>query len=317
MTTLTTLPLVQASQHLEVLFQKMQTAWESLGYTNSLYDDLVKKKPSIEQEKTKGILVYDNKEGKEIPCGIGILEYSNKKYGTLILYCTEPEYRKPLVDALVASNELIGGCVELIQLENTFEYRDHFIEHDYFEKERQRMIFEFNDPFPKPEPKGSVQFEPLTLENCVTVGEVSNAAHNRRREIEGYYDFSTPELRANMARQMRENKFGNEAEGLCLLMHYNNEPAGICDVVDSKIWQYNKIAWIMDITIHPSFQGMGLGLYLLQHVMHTAYEQNFPAIGLAVTLSNTNALKLYEDMNFEQREFFVEIISKKWESHAV
>ncbi|MBY6065102.1 ribosomal-protein-alanine N-acetyltransferase [Pseudidiomarina sediminum] len=56
---------------------------------------------------------------------------------------------------------------------------------------------------------------------------------------------------------------------------------------------------LMDIAVHPSFQGQGIGRQLLAHLLAQA-TQSKATVFLEVRVSNTAAIKLYVKLGFQQ-----------------
>jgi ribosomal-protein-alanine N-acetyltransferase len=59
-------------------------------------------------------------------------------------------------------------------------------------------------------------------------------------------------------------------------------------------------AHLLNITVHPRFQGRGLGLALLEHLMRRARELNAGECFLEVRASNQSAYRLYERYGFNE-----------------
>tara|TARA_A100000164_G_C21300629_1_gene493130 strand:- start:184 stop:471 length:288 start_codon:yes stop_codon:yes gene_type:complete len=90
-------------------------------------------------------------------------------------------------------------------------------------------------------------------------------------------------------------------------MFDRDQPVGVIEVVHLNSWDMD-IGWIMDISLIPEKQGIGLGKHLLQESLHQLYKAGYKNAGLGVTLSNKNAHQLYLKMGFVEYEYFAEII---------
>ncbi|MFA5628429.1 MAG: ribosomal protein S18-alanine N-acetyltransferase [Thiohalomonadaceae bacterium] len=59
-------------------------------------------------------------------------------------------------------------------------------------------------------------------------------------------------------------------------------------------------AHILNISIHPDFQGQGLGRELLQHLLERARSHGADTVFLEVRPSNKTAVQLYDSTGFNQ-----------------
>jgi len=59
-------------------------------------------------------------------------------------------------------------------------------------------------------------------------------------------------------------------------------------------------AHILNICVHPDFQGQGIGRKLLTHLLEIVLEHNVDTIFLEVRPTNFSAIKLYLDMGFDE-----------------
>jgi ribosomal protein S18 acetylase RimI-like enzyme len=136
---------------------------------------------------------------------------------------------------------------------------------------------------------------------------ISFNAHKHRINIECYDVYASIEKRTEFARELRSNIHGTSINEASLLMHYNETPIGLIEVVHTKHVELN-MGWIMDIALLPEYQGMGLGKYLIKNSMNQLYNIGYTAAGLGVTLTNKNAHETYKSLGFEDYEVFIEII---------
>lgn len=59
-------------------------------------------------------------------------------------------------------------------------------------------------------------------------------------------------------------------------------------------------AHVLNISVHPEFQGLGLGRELMAHLLDTARNRGADTVFLEVRPSNRAAVHLYESMGFNQ-----------------
>jgi len=270
---------------LEPLFQSIDKVWVTdYKQTQSIMPDLTQKRDNIYSGTVKGIIGYVD----DVPSSLALFDVPNGYYGSLLLFTIDPNIRVDLIREIVSRQLNKGIVLELIQFIDGFDFRDAFLDFGFQEKERQRMLYKIENP-PEFDARPEVIFDALSEDTAATVGLISHNAHEIRKNIEGYRDFSSPELRANMAKRMRQGHYGTPVDNASVLMHFKGEPAGICDVVEIECWGYKRIAWIMDVAILPDFQGYGLGKHLIQKVISEVAQAGIPAVGLGVTLSNERA----------------------------
>ena len=155
----------------------------------------------------------------------------------------------------------------------------------------------------------NITFQSLTEKENDICGDISYNAHKHRLHIERYDVYSSPQNRAGFAHDLRNQKHGKTVDEACLLMKSNETPIGIIEMVHVKNWN-KKVGWIMDVALHPDYQGMGLGKHLIEKSLSNLYHSGYETAGLGVTLTNKNAHQLYESLGFEDYEFFVEIMGQ-------
>jgi ribosomal-protein-alanine N-acetyltransferase len=59
-------------------------------------------------------------------------------------------------------------------------------------------------------------------------------------------------------------------------------------------------AHILNLCVHPTWQHAGYGKHILEHLLSLAKEQDVQTVFLDVRLSNEIAIKLYDQMGFNQ-----------------
>ncbi|MBT5855254.1 GNAT family N-acetyltransferase [bacterium] len=296
-------PLIANIDHLETLFDEMDRQWLAHGQTASLKPELEKKREMILKREIDGIIGFE----EDSPVALAWVDLPNGCYGNAVVHCTRPELEPPLIQALHETGLLTGNVVELVQIVKGFSYRDAFIALGYKEKERQRMTIELKD-YPEPEPLEGVVCDVITEESVPNIAQISHMAHDTRKHIEGYRDFSSIASRSNMASKMRAGDYGAPLQSACLHLTYNGTPAAIVDVLDIEFWGESHVAWIMDVAVIPEYQGFGLAQYMIKKSLHEASKAGSTISALAVTLSNKPAVRLYESLGYECVEYFVEII---------
>lgn len=231
-TSVTFYPIKAHLSALDVLLKDMEKRWLELGQGESILPELIKKKVLIKSGKIKGYIGLE----KDKPVCVAWADLPHGSYGNMVVHAIKPRYQIPLVEQILSSGMVKGTVVELVQLVAGFEYRDAFCSVGFHEKERQRMIFEYDGVYQAPDISENVTFTPLSSDTVEAVGNISFAAHDIRSNIEGYYDFATPEQRSNMAKRLRDGKYGKTVDSACIMMAYDGEDAGLCDVIEMSCW---------------------------------------------------------------------------------
>ena len=81
----------------------------------------------------------------------------------------------------------------------------------------------------------------------------------------------------------------------CWLCQFNSEVIGHC-VMSVAVGESH----ILNLAIHPEYQGQGLGRRLLDHMLDIARRHHATSIFLEVRVSNRAAAALYDSMGFNE-----------------
>ena len=241
--------------------------------------------------------------------GLGVIELLDVNYGNLILHTIEADHEAYFAHFIAKEGLITNNILELIQFRNSFSYRDEFIRMGYREKERVRMIHKNIASFKGIQAEENTSFKEITENDCETCGTISYHSHKHRINIECYDVYSSIEKRTKFCLDLRNKKHGKSIDPACLLLNYKDIPVGVIDITHVTNLE-TDIGWIMDISLLPDYQGMGLGKHLLEYALGKLNETGYEQAGLGVTLSNKNAHELYKKIGFEEYDFFVEIIAR-------
>jgi len=327
-------PLHTAVAQLDVILDDMERAWKETGRPQSIRPQLELKREEIRQRKVRGTMVFEGGQ----PAGLAWTDLPHGNYGSILLHTLGPEHRAALAQVCVQQGLMNNLVLELIQLRPGDEYRQAFVGMGLREKLRQKMALalepgpqapsapehgptrtDTDSPVPQaPESPGgrgvwpsAPTFEPLGLEHSEIAGQISHAAHGVSQDLEGYPDFESPATCAALLRRILQGLFGEVVCPASLLARYQGEPAGVCLVVGIPGWGYPKVAWLLDMVVRPDFHGRGLGRIMLRQCLRGVASARIPITGLAVTMSNGPALRLYEKAGFQPVETFYEYIGPR------
>lgn len=97
-------------------------------------------------------------------------------------------------------------------------------------------------------------------------------------------------------------------ENSILLKRDNNNITGFCCV---SIYNEGTTLWIRELAVLPEMQGRGIGRALLTQALQYGISENAVKAFLAVDIENHNAIHLYKNMGFIQKENEIEIQMSK------
>lgn len=298
-------PLASFIERLDVLFDDMDRAWKALGRPGSIRPHLESKREAIRRGQLCGLL---GMEGGR-PMAISWVDLPHGNYGTVLFHTLREQDQASVAEACVRAKLLDGRVVELAQFHPGEGYRKGLRKMGLQEHFRQKMALGLDQPLPSEPPLlPEANFEPLQAEHAEIISEISCAAHALSRDLEGYPDFATPPRRAALERAIFSGLFGQVLGRASLLLRYAGEPVGACLVVGLSGWGYERVAWVLDMTVRPDFHGKGLGRAMLIRSLRGMVEESVPIAGLAVTQTNRHAVRLYEKTGFKTVEQFYEYI---------
>ncbi|AKP63843.1 acetyltransferase [Levilactobacillus koreensis JCM 16448] len=93
------------------------------------------------------------------------------------------------------------------------------------------------------------------------------------------------------------NELRREKDRLYLVIRKNDK---LLAFIGSTFDERTRDAHITNIAVLPEFQSRGLGRFLMGVMIKKAKQLNYKSVSLEVRVSNSNAQKLYRDLDFEQ-----------------
>jgi ribosomal protein S18 acetylase RimI-like enzyme len=303
-TTITYKPLKDSLDSLSDLIKSIEEYWKNAGYENDILPYLEDRIKDVKEGKAFGVVGFEI--GNPQAVSLAWVTIPNSIYGTILLHSTKPEYQKDLTTVI---GGVLGHTIcEIISFGAPDLYLDGFEQIGFRSKFRQRMglkteemtNLEINIP--------EAKLYPLSPEQAESVGYMSCVSHLDRKDMEGYIDYSTPELCAKHKKELMLGKFGPMITGSSWYVTYKDKPAGSIMVLDIACWGYDHMGWIFDIALMPEFQGKGLGKLLIAEACKGIKAAGLPMLGLAVTYTNEKARLLYEKMGFLVYEDYYEVL---------
>lgn len=142
--------------------------------------------------------------------------------------------------------------------------------------------------------------------------------HINPRIEEISYAFATPtqaELLADISQACRGQSRGFNGETAewftewmagdqVLVKTVDSKPVGFCCV---SIYNEGTTLWVRELAVHPSHQGNGYAKELLETALRYGAQKGANKGFLAVDVENHNAIYLYKQYGFIQKEFELEI----------
>lgn len=154
-----------------------------------------------------------------------------------------------------------------------------------------------------PVPPGPLRLEPLTASDvertCQRLGEIALAAYPSTHPDHAHADVE--QAAGEIAAIGRGELLGPLLDVSRLAMH-GHDAVGACLVVDRPGRAPEGGPWVIDLFRDPAAQVRGVGRALLTASMTAASTAGLPSLSLAVSHSNTAALRLYSSLGFDDAE---------------
>ncbi len=295
---------------MQVLWPSIEETWKKRGGLTDIVPTLLERldKP----EKLSGRILYAN----EVPVAVFWVEKLTQNYGNVFFHSSHPAFRKALVEGLFKTDCINGVYAELIYFEDTLDYRKLMINSHAYENARQRMGRFLTDFTLQNEPDARITYQPTTEEMTPLIAPISAAGHCMSRDYVGYTGLENAESRAALQAQVFSGFYGPVATDASLAMYYDGKLIGSVLIVEIACWGYDKVPWVFDISIDAAYQGKGLGLALMIESMQRLKALDYSVIGLAVTITNSAALHIYEKLDFMITDPFTEYLFPNPEAHT-
>lgn len=303
---LTTQNLKSALQFTDYFLDAIQQTWIDRGFDVEVKDLLREKilKSASEQEKIYGLVLFD----KVLPVGIAWVENNTGKYGNIVLFCTNPAYRKQLIDSCLSAGYFNGVLLEIVTIEDTTEYHNYLNTLNLVKNSRKRMCYWLDEGNEISIKDHNFTFREMKQNDLDITGQMSYDAHKISKDYEMYPDLNDPIKRIELEKKVFNGLYGPIITPASLLLLEGDEVVASCFMIEVKCWGYDKVPWVFDLVVKPEHHGKGIGRILMSESLNKCLELNYPVCGLAVTLSNTYALRLYESLNFQHVDEFFEYI---------
>lgn len=161
--------------------------------------------------------------------------------------------------------------------------------------------------------------------------EIAELLYRTDPYIYPYWFSSLDNCKKELSKLLLEDKFFFNINNLYIMIdNYNNRIIGVICVVDKDVdlnYDYDKLekvnkryeftinnyikelikevknaqfAYISNVCVHPDYRGKHVGSMMLKHVIEICKKEYFEEIALDVIADNFGAIKLYQNLGFEQ-----------------
>ena len=105
----------------------------------------------------------------------------------------------------------------------------------------------------------------------------------------------------NLQKRLQQKQF------IVYVAELNSSIAGfISCVVFTSFWECQKQGLIVDLFVHPAYQGKGVGSKLLETLVKKADAENIVELHVSTKSENIKAQKLYRKFGFTGEQFLLE-----------
>ncbi|RAP32112.1 hypothetical protein DID76_01370 [Candidatus Marinamargulisbacteria bacterium SCGC AG-414-C22] len=290
----------------DILFNDIQATWEKIGGENDIKTMLKAKAFYEKKYEVRTILMTANQK----PVGICWAETTTAHYGNITFHHLDDTYIEPMIDYVLAEGIFNNKITEIVSIGANPKYKELLYKKKCMANIRQRMSLWLYQDYPYEEEDHPFTFGPYQKQHLEWAAKLSVQCHDISRDYHMYDEMTDIQKRIGLEELVWKEWYGKVIEPASLIIYHNNTPVGYCLNVEVKCWGFEKVPWIFDICIDPSYHGQGLGKALSKRCINQLIQQEYQIMGLAVTLSNTYAKSLYEKIGFQCVDVFYEFIKK-------
>ena len=286
-------------------FEQIDEVWLKKG----------EKQPVSKQMKYK---LFKEKKYENFPCiaycndkPVGILwvEFTTQYYGSATLFIPNNVHCDNVINQLYKYEFFNNKMIEIIGIDSLDKYKHSCFKLGLTSNIRKRMYLWLTniDYFDMGE--HPFEFKLYTQNYYDWSSELSVKAHKISKDYEHYIEMLYPKNRKKLEEKVLAGLYGSIIQPASLVLYYNNKPVGYCLVVEVKCWGYERVPWVFDICIDPAFHGQGMGNILTKQMLNKLIELDYEIMGLAVTLTNKYAIKMYNKYGFLELDVFYEFVN--------
>jgi ribosomal protein S18 acetylase RimI-like enzyme len=297
--------LLESASVLSIFFDRFKEISIERGGDEISFDGIIATKSAlIDSGGITGWVMWERLE----PVGLAWVERVTPTYGSILLYTCEPRYKQALVTQFLDSGIARGVMSELLQFDFDDDFNQLLRDRGLLEIPRQRMVCHLPETPEYPTIPEGFSLLPLTSKTMLPVSELSMESHRISGDYKGFADMETIEGRLKLEGLVHSGFYGKVIQPATLGMVQDGAIHCITLNVQIACWGQDRIPWIFDISTAPKSMGNGLGEWLLKYTKAVMVDMQYPMWGLAVTMSNAAAIKVYERNDFIPVDSFSEFL---------
>lgn len=289
----------------KVLVDQFQQKYKQIYQSD--FDFLKHFEKKLNQSKeNKYLIIYHELQ----PVGFCFFEKISAFYGALTFFVVQKKWCNLICKVSVEYKYFDDFLMEIICYEYEKNYRKNFKQYGLIENFRQRMRLalyedEYFSEMPTP-----YFTKPLCKQDLYISSKLSFLAHQVSRDYYMYPGMNDLDNRLQLEQFAFDGLYGTLNQDASFFICKQDRILGYCLVVNVDCWGERQVPWIFDISVLPEYQGQGIGRLILHQLINTCVMQKKTQLGLAVTISNKNAIHLYESVGFQFLSTFYEYIKK-------
>ncbi|MBT6121396.1 GNAT family N-acetyltransferase [bacterium] len=301
----TSVSIQDGIEYLPSFFSDIYKYFDTEESIAAVKDAFEKKIDLIKTGKIEGRLILKDNS----PVGFGWVELTAPAYGNMMLHCYDDETAAKLAEDFVDQKLVKGRLLELVQFKSTTPYINIFDRYKMHRNFRQRMGISLDsEKWLHPSLPSDLTYEEMDESTISDTGTLSYLAHQISQDQQGYEGLYSIQNRVKLEKSVLANERGKFNPTASFVLKLKDEIVGFVTIIDITCWGYERVPWVFDIAVSPKYHGQGFGKQLMLECMARLTDMDYPVIGLAVTVSNENARKLYEKLGYQLVEQFYEFI---------
>ncbi|RAP27339.1 hypothetical protein DID74_00580 [Candidatus Marinamargulisbacteria bacterium SCGC AG-333-B06] len=243
------------------------------------------------------------------PVGLTWIELTTPYYGNITLYIPDKTHIEQSIALIVERGYFDKKIIEIVAMNHLDDIKKVCFKLNLTPNIRKRMYLwlnELNDTYVSQQVPSNYVIKPYTKELTKWAATLSVASHKVSKDYEMYEEMIHVDKRHRLENVVMDGLYGPILESSSLVLSVDGKMIGYSLVVLVKCWGYQEVPWIFDVCIDPEYQGKGYGKTLANEMVKRIKQNQFEIMGLAVTLSNHSAKKLYEKQGFKDLDIFYE-----------
>tara|TARA_B100000427_G_scaffold216149_1_gene180527 strand:- start:1 stop:924 length:924 start_codon:yes stop_codon:yes gene_type:complete len=246
-----------------------------------------------------------------IPVGILWYELTTKHYGNLSIYLPDTSDIEPAIQLLKEEAVFKKKILEIIAMDHIEEVKNACFKADLTANIRKRMYLWLNEAnldYINQDVEFDYSFQPYTKDMTAWAAKVSVDSHKISKDYEMYEEMIVVDKRKNLDDRVMNGLYGDIHQPSSMVLTVDSVKVGYILVVLVECWGYKQVPWVFDICVDPKYHGNGYGRLLANEMIRQIMKDNMEIMGLAVTLSNSVAMSLYQKQGFKDLDIFYEFV---------